>query len=616
MIKVRNVFIKLKYKKIFLGIIFILSIIYVQLHDTFSIYDNLPQIIINNSVIPKSNSNRADDSIYSFYKFLFQHIKESPLNDYKNNPLILDQLNDQCLLQNDITFDATSKEQLSTVSYNNLKNCYSLQEHDFKKISKSQLEYINKCVTKLSKKKKSYTDILFPKGRGIVTVGGGKYSLLAYLMIKLLREKGTTLPVEVVIPPSDKEMYDDTWLCNDVLPTLNAKCIYFTDRLPAEILQDLDIHGFQYKSLAIWISSFKKTLFLDSDNFPLKDLDNVFDTPAFEEVGLIFWPDLWRRTIPPDFYDISNIKYDLKKRVRYVQDDLSSVPLYDKDNSVKDYEYNIPFHDLDGTISDPSTETGQMLVDKETHFETLLLSIFFNYFGFAIYYDMFSQAGAGIGDKDTFIAAAHVLGQPYYQVKTPPEFDGFWHPTMGFQGLALLQHDFNQDYKNYQVARIEAKGDDAKYENYITDYNLKKHFEEDMMDINNIDVMFAHYSLHKAEPMSLLEGQLYFDQNGKPLKGLYKNDKYGMNLEYYIFNTLHEFLCPSPEDKEFQREANDKNTNINTRLSISATNTTQQLGFYRGQVNTNNWDFMCVFLRTRTRFLHSSKKKKSKSKFL
>lgn len=57
-----------------------------------------------------------------------------------------------------------------------------------------------------------------------------------------------------------------------------------------------------------------------------------------------------------------------------------------------------------------------MMIDKEKHFRSLVLAMYYNYYGPNYYYPLLSQGAAGEGDKETFIAAAHKFGLPYYQV--------------------------------------------------------------------------------------------------------------------------------------------------------------------------------------------------------
>lgn len=559
-------------------------------------------------ILPNDNTTITSHSFdnIDFYEFLFDHLLHSDLKIYKNRPINskltkTDKCNDNN--KKELTFDSTKK--LDFVSYTTLKNCYSIPNDDFKIIKNAQSSFIDNCINPLTAKKHLFINQLFPNDKGIVTVGGGKYTILSYTLIKLLREKGTTLPIEVYIPPPDENLYDESWFCDTILPTLNAKCIYLPDRIPVKFVRKMNLKTYQHKSFAIWASTFKKVLFLDADNLPVKNLNSVFETSSFQENGLIFWPDIWRRQMPPDFYDLFDKNYDLNNRIRNVADDITPPAMYDLlVDDPNDYKDKIPFADLYGTIADPSSETGQILIDKDIHFETLLLSLFFNYYGNELYYYMFSLGGSGQGDKETFISAAHILDMPYYQVKKTPEFDGFWHPDRGFLGLALLQHDFEQDYNQYESAKIEMKKRSISYENFEIDYSLVGYFEKKILDSEYIDVMFVHYGLAKLEPFKLFNDNLYIDENGEQIKGLRKENKYfGFKLEKFIFETVTNLLCPVNDD-------DGNNNNNDDSFVMSRTDPEKQLGYYMDKVVTRDWDWMCVFLQNRVKWLKDYKLEK------
>ncbi|KAI3403722.2 hypothetical protein KGF56_003445 [Candida oxycetoniae] len=273
----------------------------------------------------------------------------------------------------------------------------------------------------------------FMKGDGIVYLAGGKYDQLAYLSIKLLREQGSILPVEVIVPK--REEYDIQF-CDKILPTLNGKCKLMTDYVPQSYFdtvinnakknsKNVDIKenphmdpmralGYQLKNIAIFISSFENILYLDADNLPIKNPDILFANKPFTDKGMVVWPDLWRRSTSPLFYDVTSASVDPNHQVR------NSYPEGDKRN-LKGLNSNgatnqMSFHDTKGTIPEASSETGQLLISKRIHFKTLVLSLYYNYYGPDFYYPLLSQGAAGEGDKETYIAAAHRLGLPYYQV--------------------------------------------------------------------------------------------------------------------------------------------------------------------------------------------------------
>jgi alpha 1,2-mannosyltransferase len=117
-----------------------------------------------------------------------------------------------------------------------------------------------------------------PRTRGIVTVGGGRYTGTVLVSIRMLRRTNSTLPVEVFMPtPED---YDEH-TCKVVLPSLNAKCV----AIPR--YEGIHIEQYQYKIFAVLLSSFEDVLFLDADNFPIVDPTEFIDSQPYRKTGYV-----------------------------------------------------------------------------------------------------------------------------------------------------------------------------------------------------------------------------------------------------------------------------------------------------------------------------------------
>jgi len=124
--------------------------------------------------------------------------------------------------------------------------------------------------------------------RGIVTLAGGdKYNINAFLSIKNLRYYNKDIPVFWCYL-SEVEM-SDKWRS------------YILDNLENVTLHNLntgvnigtkDLGGWQAKPYSILASPFDEVLFLDADNFVLKDPAPLFDHKIFKEIGAIIWPDI------------------------------------------------------------------------------------------------------------------------------------------------------------------------------------------------------------------------------------------------------------------------------------------------------------------------------------
>lgn len=293
---------------------------------------------------------------------------------------------------------------------------------------------------------------------GIVIIGGGKYSWLAYMALKNLRNLGLTLPVEFVLPTSD-DYHLEQHLCEAVLPALNAKCVLVLETFGPIVSKKWKFKLYQYKLLALVVLSFQNVLMLDSDNFVIANPDYLMSSELFRLRGLITWPDYWNRRISPKWYDIVGVEVNNNRRVRYGRFPLAAGP---GDNVLDEEADSISFHEMDGAIPDMLTELGQLAINKRTHAKTLLLSLYYNVYGPGLYYRMMSQGQAGEGDKDTFVAAAHVVKDPYYQVYTGIKTLGYFDSKHAFHGVGMGQADPLEDYDLFRLFEpIKPTGDET-----------------------------------------------------------------------------------------------------------------------------------------------------------
>jgi len=252
-------------------------------------------------------------------------------------------------------------------------------------------------------------------GRGIVTVAGGEYFGPAIVGIKMLRQAGSSLPVEAFL--ADWEEYEPS-LCEKVLPDLNARCVVLSQFLEPPIDEignenlTFSITHYQLKSLALLFSSFREVLLLDSDSIPVINPEELFSTEPFVSTGFVGWPDFWVSTEAPVFYKIAGLDRFPK-----------ALPV-------------------------ASSEAGQLLVNKEKHIRSLILAAYYNIWGPQYYYPLLSQGALGQGDKNTFETAAIVLDAPYYRVKTPVRSLGR-HSGTEFKGSGMVQFHPLDDYDKH-----------------------------------------------------------------------------------------------------------------------------------------------------------------------
>lgn len=402
-----------------------------------------------------------------------------------------------------------------------LENVLDIPEATFDELKTSHLNYVNEQIPKLIELYQiaTFGNILktdpewnsYRDTKGYVIIGGGRFSWLSYLVIKQIRATGSTLPVELFIPSSAE--YEEKF-CEELLPKYNAKCNVFDDKLVTRLENEFNLGGYQYKMLAILTSRFENVIYLDSDNFPVRNPETILESDIYKETGLILWPDAWARTTNPKFYDIAGVEVK-ENKIRYSK--------YDEAHDKKPLDqYTFAdswYHDFEGTLPDPTSETGMMVVNKTKQVKTLLLSLYYNVFGPNHYYPLMTQGSAGEGDKETFIAAAHVLGEPWFQTLKQFKWVGYiLEEDQGFKSKALGHYNPMQSQSDPEA---------------------------------DIDLMFMHLSYPKYYPNWLVDNNdLVYPQLGNHIrmyKDIYSNVGYDFDLRVLQFFT--QGICDNYYDK-------------------------------------------------------------------
>ncbi|KAL4795911.1 mannosyltransferase putative-domain-containing protein [Aspergillus venezuelensis] len=235
-----------------------------------------------------------------------------------------------------------------------------------------------------------------PGTRGLVSTAGGAYFPVFVATLRMLRRTGSILPVEVYM--KDANEYEKT-ICEEILPSLNAKCLILSDIMTKEFIEH-----FQLKVFAVLLSSFEEVVWMDADCFPLHEPELLLDSEVFKSTGLITWPDFWQSSVSPLYYRISK---------------QAETPMNGRQ----------------------TTEAGTFLVSKRSHLKTLLLSAYYNYYGPSHYFRLLSQGGPGEGDKETFLNAAAAVNEPFYAVSERVQAIGHPAPDDGMSGSAMAQSD-------------------------------------------------------------------------------------------------------------------------------------------------------------------------------
>lgn len=303
------------------------------------------------------------------------------------------------------------------------------------------LQLKDKDVAALQKSHRRIMDLLPEKvpenafgGRGVVMTGGGKYFPMVLTAIKWLRDVDAHVPIEVFM--ADNSEYEKEF-CDDLFPKLNVQCRVIRDIYGAQLSAKL---GSQYalKPLAILASKFDDIFFMDADSYPLESVNHIFDWSVYKDTGYILNSDYWPRYISPRFYEIVGRK--LGGRVTGDKDDHALLQ-----------------SDRENAIPGPSTESGQIYIRKSQHIRSLMLAMYYNLYGPDVYFPLLMQNGHGEGDKDTYVAAAVICNESYYQTNRRPVTLGPHKEDGSYQGFAMGQPDAITDYARFELGDLTVK---------------------------------------------------------------------------------------------------------------------------------------------------------------
>lgn len=212
-------------------------------------------------------------------------------------------------------------------------------------------------------------------------LAGGHYSEYAVTALGVLRESGSTLPVEVWRRDEREEKHE--WC--DEISAEGMACRRLSDYLDTDILSIQD--GKEMKIFTMLFSSFEEVVFIDADNMALQPPEHLLDSDEYKETGAVLWPDYWKN---------DNIDW-------------------------LDYVVGLSPNRSEALWNQTSAESGQVVWNKRRHWKALLLATYYNWHGPDLYYTLLNSGFAGWGDKDTFPLALRALEEPYYTVPHAPE---------------------------------------------------------------------------------------------------------------------------------------------------------------------------------------------------
>ncbi|MFT5524635.1 MAG: hypothetical protein ACI9HK_002592 [Pirellulaceae bacterium] len=231
------------------------------------------------------------------------------------------------------------------------------------------------------------------KQRGIVIVGGGKYLPSVYVTVRVLRHVGCDLPIEIwhFDGEEDQAMFD-------AISDYDVRFVNASKLASENGFRFLDWNwwrGWQLKSFALLNSEFREVLFLDADCYPNRNPEYLFDWPEYRDLGAVIWPDIVHSTPA-----ISNETCQL-------------------------FEIS-PFNER-------LAESGQLLIDREKSWRSLVLAGFYNQCADICYRYVW-------GDKDTFPFAWKRTGVPYGRMWPECHCQSDCIFQFDFRGHVIFQH--------------------------------------------------------------------------------------------------------------------------------------------------------------------------------
>ncbi|KAL3234285.1 Alpha-1,2-mannosyltransferase MNN5 [Nakaseomyces bracarensis] len=408
---------------------------------------------------PMSLIEAEDPALSQFYLDLFKTVNQyRPTTPPSNQDKLV--FKQKCTLDRPIEVTDNSEDSLGKLSYKTLDYCFHLSPSQTANLRTAHNGYIKRVQELFGGPDEALLQMLAPKSKGIVTIANEQTLLALMSSIPRLRSLGSKLPIEVMFGPMATR---ENEFCQDFLPKFNGRCVYMADLLPRWAIKE---YTFDDKTTYLFVplvSDFKSILYMDGNHFAEMNLDSLFTLKPYMEEGLVLWPSNWRKTISPVFYKISDGKIDLNKRVRNANDDVSSPSRY-MDLKSSDLQFELlsrtPMHDLDGAIPDPATHPGVYMLDKEKHFKTVLLSIYYRINGKMWFDKMFASEDPQRGHHDSFVAAAHALGKPYHQVRMSP--------TQRDDVVSHIDPSFDQEAYDKLLERIQTGAIDVAH--YDSDY--------------------------------------------------------------------------------------------------------------------------------------------------
>ncbi|OQS02749.1 hypothetical protein THRCLA_04913 [Thraustotheca clavata] len=214
----------------------------------------------------------------------------------------------------------------------------------------------------------------------------------AYAAIRVLRDHGCTLPIEMWYRPD--EMSVDVPLIHELTRNYNVHM--------REIF-DPRARGFHTKPHAVYYSAYDNILLLDADNIPVKDPSYLFQDETFLKEGAVFW------VLITGNHQIRSLIHSLVWQLLQM-------------------EYWEQFEQ----------ESGQVLINRRRAKDALNKLMYYS----THEPHLIDKLQLVWGDKDLFRLAWRNTSTSYHMIERPPAIGGIYsYAKRIFCGLAMVQYD-------------------------------------------------------------------------------------------------------------------------------------------------------------------------------
>jgi hypothetical protein len=269
-----------------------------------------------------------------------------------------------------------------------LLNKKNIEDMDHNVLFSLRLHSFRAALHENDRVRKTWTARLAAGGtRGIITCAGTRQQMAnAFVTFSMLRSYNCTLPLGIMHWGQKELDSTSRKAFQKYLPDVKFYDISkLYPKQHASILDDVlapnGLFGFAIKAAALYTAPYREVLLVDADSLPLQDPSDLFSEPGFLNHGNMWWPDISEEE--PGVWKLLNMSESALN------------PWFEHE-----FGGNGPPLLASTPTRTRQVESGQILINRDIHWEALEWILFLNSHGGVVY-----QQPNMWGDKDTFRAA-------------------------------------------------------------------------------------------------------------------------------------------------------------------------------------------------------------------